>query len=81
MHAYVINLARSPSGGHISPPSWGSTDWSRSRHGVDGGDLDLQDPQIIDPSVLDSDWFRPGVAGCAMSHLRVYQAEYLMPDR
>jgi glycosyl transferase family 25 len=41
--------------------------------GVDGRDLDLHDPEIIDPSVLNSSWFRPGVAGCALSHLRVHR--------
>lgn len=74
MHAYVINLARSPERrAHITAELGKYGISHEVVDGVDGRDLDLQDPQIIDPSVLDSDWFRPGVAGCAMSHLRVYQ--------
>jgi glycosyl transferase, family 25 len=47
--------------------------------GIDGRDIDLHDPQIIGPSVVDSSWFRPGVAGCALSHLRIYQK--ILADR
>lgn len=74
MHAYVINLARSPERrAHITA--------ELDKHGidyelvagVDGRDLDVHDAAIVDPSVLNTSWFRPGVAGCAVSHLRVYQ--------
>ncbi len=41
--------------------------------GVDGRDLDLDDPELIDPAMLMSIAHRPGAAGCALSHLRVCQ--------
>jgi glycosyl transferase, family 25 len=74
MRAYVINLARSPERrAHIT------TELDRVGldyeivTGVDGRDLDVHDPQIVDPAVLNTGWFRPGVAGCAVSHLRIYE--------
>lgn len=74
MHAYVINLARSPERrAHIAAELGKYGIDYEVVEGVDGRDLDLTDPEIIDPAVLDDDWFRPGVAGCALSHLRVYQ--------
>lgn len=38
---------------------------------VDGRDLDLSDTRLFDPTVDSS--FRPGVFGCVLSHLRIYQ--------
>jgi glycosyl transferase, family 25 len=74
MHAYVINLARSPERRvkvasqlqKIGIPY-------EFVDGVDGADIELADPRVIDPSLLETDWFRPGIAGCAFSHLRVYE--------
>jgi glycosyl transferase, family 25 len=40
---------------------------------VDGDDLDLYDPKVIDPSVLGTAWVRAGSAGVAYSHMRVYE--------
>ena len=43
---------------------------------VDGRELDLADPQVIDwiaPSARAADWFRPTLAACYMSHLSVYR--------
>jgi glycosyl transferase family 25 len=78
MRAYVINLARST---------------ERRRHmeaqlarlgldyqlvpAVDGRELDLDDPQLMDPEL--PRWgpgpgFRPCAAGCALSHMRVFRA-------
>ena len=74
MHAYVINLARSP-----DRRSYITAELAKSRidyeiiTGVDGRDLDLHEPQTVEPSVLARSWFGAGVAGCALSHLRVYQ--------
>lgn len=74
MHAYVINLARSPERRtHITAELGKSGIDYELVEGIDGRDLDLHDPQTIDPSVLNSSSFRAGVAGCALSHLRVYQ--------
>jgi glycosyl transferase family 25 len=74
MHAYVINLARSPERrAHIIKELAKSGIDYEIVNGVDGRDLDVLDPQIVAPSVLNKSWFRPGVAGCALSHLRVYQ--------
>jgi glycosyl transferase, family 25 len=42
--------------------------------GVDGHDLDAGNPAMVAPSLLTSYPFPAGVAGCALSHLRVYQA-------
>jgi glycosyl transferase family 25 len=74
VHAYVINLARSPERrAHITAElDQHGIDYELVT-GVDGRDLDVHDSAIVDPSVLDASWFRPGVAGCAVSHLRVYQ--------
>jgi glycosyl transferase family 25 len=41
--------------------------------GIDGRDLDLHDPQLIDPAMLARISHQPGSAGCALSHLRVAQ--------
>ncbi len=74
MHAYVINLLRSS-----ERRAYVTAELEKTRidyeivEGVDGRDLDCADPQTIDPSVTGSSWFRPGVAGCALSHLRVHQ--------
>ena len=74
MYAYVINLARSPERrAHITAELEKSGIDYEVVEGIDGRDLDLHDPRTIDPSVLNSSWFRPGVAGCALSHLRVHQ--------
>ncbi len=74
MHAYVINLARSPERrAHIS----GELDKARVDYeivtGVEGRDLDLNDTAIIDPALLTRSSWPAGMAGCALSHLRVYQ--------
>ena len=77
MRAYVINLVRSPERRE-------NITAQLIKHGidyeiieaVDGRDLDLTDSQVtvdIAPSFLAADWFRPGHAACALSHLRVYR--------
>jgi len=40
---------------------------------VDGRDLNLQDPTLVAPALLANNDFPAGTAGCALSHLRVYQ--------
>jgi glycosyl transferase family 25 len=74
MHAYVINLARSPERrAHITAELRKSGIDYEIVEGVDGRDLDLRDSRTVEPSMLDKSWFRSGVAGCALSHLRVYR--------
>ena len=74
MHAYVVNLARSPERrAHIIAELEKSGIDYEFVDGVDGRDLDLHDAQTVEPSMLGKNWFRAGVAGCALSHLRVYQ--------
>jgi glycosyl transferase family 25 len=77
MRAYVINLARSPERrAHITAQlEKCGLDYEIVK-GVDWrdlGDSALRDPQTVNPSVLGRDWFRPGVLGCALSHLSVYR--------
>ncbi len=74
MYAYVINLARSSERrAHVIAELEKTSIEYELVEGVDGRDLNCADPQTIDPSVTGSSWFRPGVAGCALSHLRVHQ--------
>jgi glycosyl transferase family 25 len=74
MHAYVINLARSPERrAHIIEELAKSGIDYEIVNGVDGRDLDLRDSQTVEPSMLTKSWFRAGVAGCALSHLRIYR--------
>jgi glycosyl transferase family 25 len=40
--------------------------------GVDGRQLDLSDPEVVDEGLRSARDFQPGVVGCALSHLRVY---------
>jgi glycosyl transferase family 25 len=73
MHAYVINLRRSPER-RVNMTA------QLTAHGidyeiveaVDGRELDLTDPQVISsvaPSFRAAEWFLPTIAACAMSHL------------
>ena len=63
VHAYVINLARSTERrAHIAAELGKFGIDYEIVEGVDGRDLDMHDPRTIDPSVLKSDWFRPGTA-------------------
>lgn len=74
---YVINLARSPERReHITAELDKCGLDYEIVSGVDGrdiGDSKLCDPRTVHPSVHAKDWFRPGVAGCALSHISVYQ--------
>jgi glycosyl transferase family 25 len=73
MHVYVINLARSPDRrAHIVAELKKTGLDYEIITAVDGRELDLQDPAIIDPS-MSARPFLAGTAGCALSHLRVYQ--------
>jgi glycosyl transferase family 25 len=74
MHAYVINLARSPERrAHITSELRKTKVDYEIITGVDGGDLDLNDRATIDPSLFTRSSWPAGMAGCALSHLRIYQ--------
>lgn len=74
MHAYVINLERSQDRrGHIiAELSRTGLDYEIVT-GVDGRDLDLRDPAVVDPSRVTGSSFPAGAVGAALSHLKVYQ--------
>lgn len=77
MRAYVINLARSPRRrAHIEAELDASGLDYEIVPGVDWRDMDetdLHDPGTVAPAIHAEDWFRPGVAACALSHLNVYR--------
>jgi glycosyl transferase, family 25 len=75
VRAYVINLARSPERReHITAELRKAGMDYQIIEGVDGRELDLDNQAMVAPSLLTSYLFPAGVAGCALSHLRVYQA-------
>ena len=74
MHAYVINLARSPERrAHITGELQKTGLGYEIVTGVDGRGVDLHDRTIIDPELLAKTDFPAGTAGCALSHLQVYR--------
>ena len=74
VHAYVINLAEAAARrAHIvAQLSNAEVDYELVA-GIDGNELDLADPRVVDPALRGQSWFQPGVAGCALSHLKVYR--------
>lgn len=74
MHVYVINLARSPERrAHISAELRKIGLDYEIVTAVDGRDLDLNDTTIVDAALIAKNSFPAGTAGCALSHLRVYE--------
>jgi glycosyl transferase, family 25 len=77
MHAYVINLARSPDRrAHITAQLHRTGVDFEVVPAVDGRTLDMSDPTIIDPSVASgvaSGNLFPGTYACPLSHFFVYQ--------
>ena len=74
MHAYVINLARSVDRRAHSTAELRKTGLDYEIiTAVDGRDLELDDPTVIDSSLLARNSFPAGTAGCALSHLSVYR--------
>jgi glycosyl transferase, family 25 len=74
MHVYVINLARSlDRRAHITAELRKTGLDYEIITAVDGRDLDLHDPAIIHSALFAKNSFPAGTAGCALSHLRVYQ--------
>lgn len=41
---------------------------------IDGCELVLSDPDIVDPARTGESWFRPGAVGCALSHRRAHES-------
>lgn len=73
MKAYVINLARSPERRtSIRAQLEDLNAPYEIIQALDGRDLDLNDGRLVDPAFVGERSFRPGIAGCALSHLRVY---------
>jgi len=75
VHVYVINLARAPERRkHITAELAKAGVDYQLIEGIDGRDLDMADPALVAPSLLTRYPFPAGVAGCALSHLRAYEA-------
>jgi len=74
VRAYVINLARSlDRRAHITAELKKTGLDYEIITAVDGQDLDLGDPAVIDPSFLSRIIFPAGSAGAALSHLSAYR--------
>ena len=74
MHAYVVNLARSPDRrSHITRELRKTSVEYEIVTAVDGRELDMTDTALIDPSFLATGIFPEGSAGCALSHLGIYR--------
>ncbi len=74
MHAYVINLARSPDRRRHIVAELERTELDYEIvSAVDGRTLDLDDSTLVDPSLALRCPFPAGAAGCALSHLNVYE--------
>jgi len=71
---YVINLARSSDRrAHITAQLNTTRTAYQLVDAVDGRELDFTNTELFDPSVVGTSTFRPGAAGCALSHLEVYR--------
>jgi glycosyl transferase family 25 len=74
MHAYVVNLARSPDRRRHMEAQLAPTGMAYEFvDAVEGRKLDLDDHGVVDPVWRQDRTFRPGAAGCALSHLSVYR--------
>lgn len=74
VHAYVINLIRSPERRvHVVTELDKTGLEYEIVTAVDGRDLDLNDRTLIAPDFLAKNDFPAGSAGCALSHLQVYK--------
>lgn len=74
VRGYVINLSRSADRrAHILAELRRVNASYDLVPAVDGRELDLADPGMVDPTLVGTSWFRPGVAGCALSHLATYR--------
>jgi glycosyl transferase family 25 len=74
VRVYVINLARSPDRRAYIMAELRKIGLDHEIiTAVEGRELDMDDASIVDPSLIARSAFPVGTAGCALSHLRVYQ--------
>jgi len=74
VQVYVINLARSlDRRAHITSELRRTGLAYEIVTAVDGREVDLRDPTTVAPALLAKNDFPAGTAGCALSHLRVYE--------
>ena len=74
MHTYVVNLARSADRrAHIMAELRKTQVSYEIVAAVDARDLDFSDTRLIDPAFAEASTDRPGVVGCALSHLEIYR--------
>ncbi|MGH9107843.1 MAG: glycosyltransferase family 25 protein [Acidimicrobiales bacterium] len=74
MRAYVVNLARSAERRrHIARELARTGMQWELVEAVDARQADIDQPSIVAPGMKAHPLFRPGAAGCALSHLRVYE--------
>lgn len=74
MQTYVINLARSPDRrAHILAQLGNTRVQYEIVNAVDGRELNLTETELVDPAFAKASAARPGVIGCALSHLEVYR--------
>lgn len=75
MRVKVINLARSPERrAHMEQQLEPLGIQFGFVEAIDGRDLVLPDPGIVDPARTGESWFRPGAVGCALSHRRAHES-------
>jgi glycosyl transferase family 25 len=74
MHSYVISLPRSSDRrAHIVRQlRWAGVSWEFV-DGIDGRGVNVDDPSIVTTQAKAHPLFRPGKAGCALSHRSVYE--------
>jgi glycosyl transferase, family 25 len=71
---YVVNLARSVDRrAHMLRELCRTTLDHEFVDAVDGRELDLTDATLYDTSIVGTSNYRPGAAGCALSHLAIYR--------
>lgn len=74
MKTYVVNLRRSPDRrAHVLAELGRAGLDYELVEGVDGRDLDVSDPQLVAPEFSSRPSFRPGAAGCSLSHMAAYR--------
>ncbi|HMK96824.1 MAG TPA: glycosyltransferase family 25 protein [Acidimicrobiales bacterium] len=74
MQAYVINLARSAERRRAIEDQLRRLGQPYLLvEAVDGRSLDVHDEALVQPALLTRSTFKPGVAACSLSHLRVYE--------
>jgi RNA polymerase sigma factor (sigma-70 family) len=74
MHGYVVNLERSVSRRtHMQRELRKVTFEYEFVKAVDGRELDTSDARLFSPELVARPNFRPGAAGCALSHLNIYR--------